>query len=241
MRCKKAQGLINELLDRELTEKDSQKLQAHLDRCDQCRQVYEDLKAIKTGIIAADSLEPSDRIWEKLKIRIQSEIIPELSENRLTPGVRKQEKKLSRGFRLSTPAFKYAVATFILLIFIAGAFYLGRYYQKPVQSGLEVASESLTLQKLQEAEFHYQKAIESLTQAVELSDDELPARIAEVLQANLQLLDGTIELYRQVVNEHPGSLQAREYLLGAYEAKVNFLNTMLETKKSLTGPGLERL
>ncbi|MDD8031933.1 MAG: anti-sigma factor [Acidobacteriota bacterium] len=233
MRCKKAQELINRLLDQELTEKDHQKLQAHLDRCDQCRQVYGDLKAIKTRIISADSLEPSDKIWENLKIRIQSEIIPELSAKQPAQELKEQEKNRSRRFQLSAPAYKYVTAAFILLVFIAGAFYFGRYYQKPAQPGLEVASENPALQKLQEAEFYYQKAIESLTQAVQSSNDELPPQMVEVLQANLRLLDGTIELYRQVINKQPSNLLAREYLLGAYEAKVNFLNTMLETKESL--------
>ncbi len=233
MRCKKAQELINQLLDQELTGKDHQKLKAHLDRCAQCRQVYEDLKAIKTRVISADSLEPSDKVWEKLKIRIESEIIPELRAKQPAPGLVEQEKDRSRGFQLFSPAFKYITAAFILLVFIAGAFYLGRYYQKPVQPRLEVALESQALQKLQEAEFYYQKAIESLTQALESSNGELPPQMLEVLQANLQLLDGTIELYQQVVNKRPSSLQAREYLLSAYDTKVNLLNTMLETKASL--------
>ncbi|MDP1465796.1 hypothetical protein, partial [Klebsiella pneumoniae] len=84
------------------------------------------------------------------------------------------------------------------------------------------------------AEFYYQKAVQSLTQALESSENGLPPEMAEILQANLGLLDRTIDLARQAVNDQPDNLQAREYLLSAYSSKASFLNTMLETKKSLT-------
>jgi len=237
MRCRKAQRLINELLDGELREKDRKRLQTHLDCCADCRQVYEDLKAIKTEVVPADSLEPSDRVWENLKSRLQAEVIPKLQVESAGPVKEQSRMKISRWFQIPMATFKYATAIFIFLVFIAGAFYLGQHYQKPVQPELQVASENTALKKIQEAELYYRKAIESLTQALQASDNGLPPEMTEVLQANLILLDRTIDLCQQAVNAQPDNLQARDYLLSAYNSKLNFLNNMLETKKSLATTG----
>lgn len=241
MKCRKAQRFINELLDGELREKDRQELQAHLEKCARCRELHEELASMKEKIVPAGQVEPSARVWENLRNRLQAEIIPQLQAEAAGPVKERTRTRIAELFRAPAPAFKYALATLVLMAFIAGAFFLGRYYQKPGQPELQVASQNPAIQKLQEAEFYYQKAVQSLTQALESSENGLPPEMAEILQANLGLLDRTIDLARQAVNEQPDNLQAREYLLSAYSSKASFLNTMLETKKSLTAKGLEKL
>ena len=241
MKCHKSLRLINELLDGELGEKDRNLLQAHFEECPACRQVYEDLKAMKTMVAPADELEPSERVWEKLKGRLQAEVIPQLKDRAAAVIQEKPVSKRTNWFQLPSPVFKYAAASLVFLALIAGAFFLGRNYQKPGQPEIQVASENPALQKIQEAEFYYRKAIQSLTQALESTDNGLPPGMVEVLQANLSVLDRTIDLCQQAVNDQPDNLQAREYLMSAYNSKANFLNNMLETKKSLSAPGLGKL
>ncbi|MGQ9801403.1 MAG: anti-sigma factor family protein [Candidatus Saccharicenans sp.] len=241
MRCHQAQRLINELLDGELREKDRSQLQAHLDSCRDCRELYEDLKAIKDTVVPADEMEPSKEVWEKLKSRLQAEVIPQLEER--TEAV-KQERSLgkrTRWFQLPSPVFRYGLVSLVFLALMAGAFFLGRHYRQAPQPGVQVAAENPALQKIKEAEFYYRQAIQSLTQAVEESGKGLPPEMVEILQVNLSLLDRTIELCQQAVNEQPDNLQAREYLLSAYNSKASFLNGLLETKKLLSTPGLEKL
>ena len=240
MNCRQIHRLINDFLDGELGEKDRQQLQAHLEKCPSCRDMYEDLKAIKSGVVRAGEVEPSDRVWEKLKSRIQAEILPQLLEEPVR-AAKKPTRKISRWFGLPSPVFRYAAATLIFLFFVAGAFYLGRYYQKPGQPPVQMASQSPALQKIEEAEFYYKKAVQSLTEALESYNGGLPPELTEIVQANLNLLDRTIDLARQAVNEKPEDQQARDFLISAYNSKMNFLNNMLETKKSLTAPGLEKL
>ena len=241
MRCHQAQRLINELLDGELREQDRLQLQAHLASCAGCRELYEDLKTIKDTVVPAGEMEPSKEVWEKLKSRLQAEVIPQLEER--TEAVKQQRRfgKKARWFQLPSPVFKYGLASLVFLALMAGAFFLGRNYRHWAQPEIQVASENPALQKIQEAEFYYRQAIQSLTQAVEESGNGLPPEMVEILQANLSLLDRTIELCQQAVNEQPDNLQAREYLLSAYNSKARFLNGLLETKKSLTAPGLEKL
>ncbi|MBC7349658.1 MAG: zf-HC2 domain-containing protein [Candidatus Aminicenantes bacterium] len=241
MRCHEAQRLINELLDGELREQDQSQLQAHLDSCRDCRELYEDLKAIKDIVVPAGEMEPSKEVWEKLKSRLQVEVIPQLQSGRNAVEAEKSLEKKASWFQLPSPVFKYGLASLVFLALMAGAFFLGRQYRQEPKPGVLVAFENPALQKIQEAEFYYRQAIQSLTQAVEESGNGLPPEMVEILQANLSLLDRTIELCQQAVNEQPDNLQAREYLLSAYNSKASFLNGLLETKKSLSAPGLEKL
>lgn len=241
MNCRKAQRFVNQLLDGELREKDSQELQAHLERCAGCRELYEELAAIKEKIVPAGQMEPSDRLWEKLRSRLQAEVIPQLQTEKTKLLRERTGRRITVPFRPVAPVLKYALATLVVVAFMAGAFYLGRHYQQSGWPELQVASEDPAIQKLQEAEFYYKKAVQSLTEALESSENGLPPEMTEILQANLGLLDRTIDLARQAVNEQPDNLQAREYLISAYSSKASFLNRMLETKKLFTAPGLEKL
>ena len=241
MRCHQAQRLINELLDGELQEQDQSQLQAHLASCAGCRELYEDLKTIKETFGPTGEMEPSKEVWEKLKSRLQAEIIPQLQPRPVAVNPEKTFGKKARWFQLPSPVFKYGLASLVFLALMAGAFFLGRNFRPGARPEIQVASENPALQKIEEAEFYYRQAIQSLTQALETTDNGLPPEMVEILQANLSLLDRTIELCQQAVNEQPDNLQAREYLLSAYNSKARFLNGLLETKKSLTGPGLEKL
>ncbi|MBC7363716.1 MAG: zf-HC2 domain-containing protein [Candidatus Aminicenantes bacterium] len=241
MRCHQAQRLINELLDGELREQDLLQLQAHLDSCRDCRELYEDLKAIKDTVVPVGEMEPSKEVWEKLKSQLEAEIIPQLQSGRDAVETEKSLEKKPRWFQLPSPVFRYGLASLVFLALMAGAFFLGRQFRQEPKPGVLAAFENPALQKIQEAEFYYRKAIQSLTQAVEESGNGLPPEMVEILQANLSLLDRTIELCQQAVDEQPTNLQAREYLLSAYNSKANFLNNMLESKKSLAGQGLEKL
>lgn len=241
MNCRKAQRLINELLDGEIADKDRQELQAHLEKCDRCRELYQDLKSIKEKMVPAEAGGPSDRVWENLKNRLQSEVLPRLQAEASRPTEESSRRKITDLFRLPVPVFRYAAASLVFLAFVFGAFYLGRHYQKPGQPDLQVASQNQTLQKLQEAEFYYKKAVQSLTQVLESPGNELPPEMTEILQANLGLLDRTIDLARQAVNDQPDNWQAREFLISAYDSKLNFLNGLLETRNSLNQPGLGKI
>ena len=235
MKCRKAQLLINKLLDNEIKETDYHQLEAHLATCSKCCQIYNDLKVIRSGARVAAAgeggTEPSSEVWEKLKGRLEAEIIP-LLRKETTAEERKKEMRRKTFHRLSLTnrAWKYSAALFIILAMIAGAFFLGRHLQQPAGQKSQLADQQV-LEKIEEAGFYYRQAIESLTEAMKLSaaDNRLPPEIAEILQVNLQLLDRTIDLCQQAVNQEPDNLQARDYLLSAYNSKLNFLNNMLET------------
>jgi len=237
MKCHKAWRLINELLDGEIREKDRLRLEAHLKGCSACRQVYEELKAMKALVAPAEAVEPADSVWERVKNRLQAEVIPGLQEESARNAREKLAENRIPWFKQPSTAIRYAMATIVFVALVAAAFFLGRNFEKTARPQLQAAAGNPALQKIQEAEYYYKKAIESLFQAVRESENNLPPEMVEVWQANLNVLDRTIERCQQAVNDQPDNFQAREYLLSAYNSKLNFLNNMLETKKSLVAPG----
>ncbi|MBP6909891.1 MAG: zf-HC2 domain-containing protein [Candidatus Saccharicenans sp.] len=243
MRCHKAQLLINKLLDGEIKEKDYHQLEAHLAGCSKCSRIYEEWQAISSGAKAeaasTGELEPSAAVWEKLKSQLEAEIIPGLKEKSENKSKREPGKKPFQRLRLPGWGWRYSAALFIMLIMMAGAFFLGRYHQQQLAGPKsQLANGQQVLEKIEEADFYYRQAIESLTEAMKLAaaDKGFPPEMAEILQANLQLLDRTIDLCQQAINREPDNLQARDYLLSAYNSKLDFLNNMLETSRSFNNP-----
>jgi hypothetical protein len=248
MKCHKAQLLINKLLDGELQEADYHRLKAHLANCHKCCEIYEDWQAIKSVARASsageDRPEPTSAVWEKLKDSLEAEIIPGLKEKSEIKSKREQEKKPFQWLQLPGWGWRYGLALFIVLIMMAGAFFLGRYHQQqPGGQKSQVANGQRVLEKIEEATVYYRQAIESLTEAMKLAaaDKNFQPEMAEILQANLQLLDRTIDLCQQAVNREPDNLQARDYLLSAYNSKLDFLNNMLETSRSFNNPVANKL
>ncbi|HNS05423.1 MAG TPA: zf-HC2 domain-containing protein [Candidatus Saccharicenans sp.] len=239
MRCHQAQLLINKLLDAEIKETDYRQLKVHLDTCSKCRQIYEDLKAIKSGTKAetdgAVELEPSGEVWEKLKNKLEEEIIPGLKEESEIKSKREPGKKPSQWPMRPSRGWRYSVVLLIILGMMAGVFFLGRYsQQRPAGQRPQLANGQRVLEKIDEAGFYYRQAIESLTEATKIAaaDKSFAPEMVEILQANLQLLDRTIDLCQQAVSQEPSNLRARDYLLSAYNSKLEFLNNMLETSRN---------
>jgi len=248
MRCHKAQLLINKLLDGELQEADYRQLKAHLADCSKCCQIYEDWKAIKSGARASaagkDGPEPSGLVWEKLKDSLEAEIIPRLKgEMDVERGREPRGKAFHWPQLAASPSWKYGAALVIVLAMVAGAFFLGRNHQPPAGQKIQLADQQQALKKIEEAAVYYRQAIESLTEAMKLAaaDKSFPPEMAEILQANLQLLDRTIDLCQQAVNQEPGNLRAQDYLLSAYNSKLDFLNNMLETSRSFNSQAGNKL
>ncbi|MDI6846029.1 MAG: anti-sigma factor [Candidatus Saccharicenans sp.] len=240
MNCRRNRRLINDYLDGELREKDRQQLQSHLEKCASCRQLYEELAAIKKTFLSAGEVNPSDRVWERLKSRLEADIIPQLVQQQ-TGADKEVSKKTGDWSGWFSPVFRYAAAALVFVVIVAGAFYLGRNYQKPDRPQAELIADNPALQKVLEAEYFYKKAVESLTEALETYNGGLPAELTEIVQANLSLLDRTMDLTRQAVLERPDDPQAREFLMSAYDSKMNFLNSLLETRKSFAGSAQDKL
>jgi tetratricopeptide (TPR) repeat protein len=121
------------------------------------------------------------------------------------------------------------------LLLVVGGF-IFRHTRGPSAGTENGRSVEFTVAKLQEAQGYYEKAIQALNEAVESQEGRMDPRLAEVFKRNLAAMDETIQACRQIIQQDPGNLTVRAYLLTAYREKVNFLEEIMGAERS-TLPG----
>jgi hypothetical protein len=91
------------------------------------------------------------------------------------------------------------------------------------------ATESAALAGLLPGERNYLKAIASLDTAIKSGGDNAmrPTLRAEY-ERNLQVVDEAIAQTRAVAQRNPNDKDAAEFLLSAYQSKVELMNTVAE-------------
>jgi len=227
MSCRQTQKLISEYIDGTLDEKKACKLESHLEECPACREVLEDLRKIAGEAKGLETPSPSPQVWAGIQRRL-------IQEPGREGGVSVPEKPaipwLFPRFEL-----KHGLALILMLAIVGGAAYFGlrQAGRAPLPGPNE--KDQYALAKLEEAERYYELAIKSLAEALTAQKESISPQMAEMLESNLNAFDVTIEVCRQAVSREPASLQARDYLLAAYQEKMSFLGDILEmNRKSLS-------
>ena len=221
MKCRVARERISDYVDGALEGNRMKELRAHLESCRDCRELAHDLVLIARGAKSLTSLEPSDAVWPKIAAEVQTAL-------RHEPGRLQKKRIWPATFWRPSP---WAVAAAAILLVIAAALVIR---QRPWSVPGEAKDRSLefTLAKLQEAQYHYEKAIQALSEAVKQEEGRLDPRLAEAFSRNLAAMDETIQACRQIVRQDPDNLTARAYLLTAYREKVNFLEEIMGAGRS---------
>jgi hypothetical protein len=229
MRCRHAQRDISEFIDGALSADREASLKRHLQGCAECRAVLKDLQAIAGEAKGLEKLLPPDRVW--LKIRAG------LRDKRAAAGGRSLRPAAHRpAFSFSSPRFRLAFASSLGLLIIAA----GLFYFQPWRKAMPIekaALERRTLDKLNEAEWHYRQAIQALNEAVaaQAAEGSLSPELVRVFQANLATVDASIQACLQVVRQDPRDLKAQNALLEAYKGKVMILTAWASVQKD-AGP-----
>lgn len=217
MRCSDYKEAIQDLADGTLGPVRRAELQTHLDTCDACRALAEDLQKIRA---AAPSLaaRPPDHIWLQVASRLRQE--GRVVETR--PAVGRSGALL-------------AIAATLLLAVGGSLYLLMPGDEPPAQSAASAPSAAQSpsggnaaagdpvqsiADDLAQAEKHYQSAIAKLEEATKADDDAIDAETAAVLAKNLQVIDQAIAESRAAVQAEPQSVPARNHLFGALRQKV---------------------
>jgi tetratricopeptide (TPR) repeat protein len=223
MRCSKARKLISEYIDGSLQERKSASVEQHLGVCPDCKHFLEDLKMIVEDAKKLEEHLPSDQTWLKIKSRLKPE------EQRVLAF--KPQKRARFSLIFSPPKLKYVLSSAVILAFIVGVVILGLRHWVGTDFLYKGDPQKYTLAKLDEAERHYQKAIKALREAISAQEGQMDPQLAQVFKSNLEVIDSSIKVCRQVVLQNPENIDARNYLLAAYKEKLNFLNEMMETRQ----------
>jgi len=218
---------ISRLVDGELPERESVRLERHLSACPECRQLEADLRKIVAGAAKLGAPEPSERVWANIRAGLARE-----DAGRERSGA--EAGAFARpAFGFGLPVLRYAGVAAAALILVAAGVIVGRRLGRgpaEVVPGPE-AREQYTLAKLDEAERHYQQAIKSLSEAFTAQKGALAPEVAELFDRNLSVIDATIQACRRAVLEEPDDLAARDYLLAAYTKKVILLDDALDLQR----------
>jgi tetratricopeptide (TPR) repeat protein len=222
MKCAAAQELISEHMDGALGPNRDAELRAHLESCRGCREMAGDFAAIVRGANDLVSLEPSPSVWPRVAAGVR-----EALQGAPAPV---REKKRWLGSFWSLAGLRYATAAAVVLVAVGGFLI----WQKPWSTAGPSAESSIefTLAKLQEAQSYYERAIQSLREALQSQEGGMDPRLAEAFNNNLTAMDETIRACRQIIRKDPDNLTARAYLLTAYREKVNVLEEMMGEERS---------
>lgn len=204
MRCASAGRLISENLDEPLRPDRAAGLKKHLAACPACRSLAGDFESIVREAGRLPALEPSAGVWPKIVagVRASGNAAPERA-----------------GFGAR---WRFALAAACSLILVGAGVWIGVRH-RTAEAAVERGSVGFAMAKLREAQAYYEKAIGALSEAVRAREKAMAPGLAEVFERNLEGLDQSIRVCRQMVGRNPEDVTARTCLLTAYREKVNLL------------------
>lgn len=208
MKCASARKSINESLDEAVRPDRAAVLKEHLAKCGECRRFARDLESIVGEARNLPVLEPSRQAWPKIAAGVRASKTEEAAPSRVA--VR----------------WRYGLAAASALVVLAVGLIIGLQHRRSAGVG-DRGSVEFAMAKLKEAQRYYEKAIGALSEAVRSRERCLAPELADVFECNLEGLDQTILVCRQMVNRSPDDPAVRTYLLTAYREKVSLFEEIM--------------
>ena len=220
MNCTRSHGDIQALIDGTLGPIRVAELEQHLDQCDTCRALANDLRRIRDLADTLDEPVPPDHVWLQIAGRLRQE---GRVHDRLVPvatGRRQLRQPLWLGI---AAALVLAVGASLLLLlpqFTGSTTGPGATEQgnaagaDAVQSGVE---------DLRKAERLLQSGVAKLKEGLGSEDQSLPIDMAGTLDRNLQILDQAITESSDALQKEPQNVAARNSLFEALQRKISLL------------------
>jgi len=212
--------VINDYVDGALPPGERDTVERHVAGCGECRQLVDDLRAIRRQTAALRPMDPPARIWTGI-------------EQSLT------QKKGPYPFFGVAP-YWLAVAAMLVIATAAGTRFIMSSRQAPGGAGTTAAAtgrasgtpaasaDSADMAKsveddLLQAEQHYQRAITGLEQIANADKGALDPHTAATLQKNLSVIDSAISESRAALKAQPTSEPAQASLLDSFRTKIGLL------------------
>jgi anti-sigma factor RsiW len=201
---------MSEYVDRTLGRDEHAKVARHLETCEACRQLVDDLREITRAAAALDPAIPPARVWTRIEKEIRSE------------GARPAERRRGNAYaRVASWTWLAAAAVLVLAVFIGVRF---RPSTSPDPSAAADAAAAEAVEaELKLAEAHYQKAISGLERIATTEETALDAATASTLQKNLAVINQAIDESRAAVRAEPASQQAQSSLIENFKTKLALL------------------
>jgi anti-sigma factor RsiW len=222
MKCEDLNEALVDLVDGRLDGAEQRDVERHLEGCQDCRALVDDLRSIRAAAFMLDRHEPKAETWFKLQAAIAQEPVP-------------KGRLLTMPARANWPVWLGAAAALILATVIGLMPLMNRPALHDDSAPAEAADgaepeatvESVTAE-FAAAEKHYQKAIDDLQTIANKDTGELDPQVAAVLQKNLTVIDQAITESRDALKSQPSSSNAQNGLFDALRTKVALLQQTVE-------------
>jgi hypothetical protein len=189
--------------------------QVHLRNCPHCRNLVDDLKAIRSEALTwrAEEVEPPARIWVNLRSQLDQEGL--IRESRPAEAA---NSNWFGGWFAALP--RPALAGAYLTLLIAGAFALSRPINRQSNEARWLAASQDSTMPLRAQLIAEQNSFATFNNANPV--------VNASLNQNLAIVDNYIALCEKSVQEEPQNEVARDYLYQAYQQKADLLAQMTE-------------
>jgi hypothetical protein len=213
MTCEQNDAALSEYVDGARPEG----LEAHLAVCPRCRAVVEDLRTLRAAARALEPRVPPAHVWTRIVEEIDG------------PARAGAARRVASAFRRK----ELALAAMLVLILGAATWFAWRQLNTP-SAGTTIAQPVETPEpdpalvqdvetQLKLAEEHYVRAIAGLEAIASAEGSELDQETADVLRANLTVIDDAIGESRAALQTEPANALAQRSLFEALRSKVTLL------------------
>jgi putative zinc finger protein len=214
MNCQDYDIALGDYVDGMLDEPSRLEFEVHLASCDRCRAVVADFSAIRHATLALGPELPSPHVWTRLSAAFETE----------------RRSTIHRwGYSWQTLA-----ASAAMIVLVASLTWIGNGLA-PVKrpSGQLTATTTNRAEPVSVkaefdlAEMQYTNAIAGLESITNSEQSALDMETADVLKANLTVIDGAITESRAALQTEPDNPAAQESLFDALRSKLELLQDVV--------------
>lgn len=203
---------INDYVDGTLDAGEREATARHLDGCAPCRQLADDLDAVRRAATALGPRVPPADGWARVERAILEE-----------------RNTATRGATTKVRYWLMAAAASVLLATVVGLRFAPLARQAappapPVQTAVAAGDTGRSVEtELRQAADHYEKAIKGLEQIAGDDRSALDPATAATLQSNLAVIDQAIGESRTAVSTEPDNEPAQQSLIDNFRTKISLL------------------
>jgi anti-sigma factor RsiW len=214
MSCPDYEIALGDYVDGTLDERSRVEFEAHLASCARCSAVVVDFLAIRQATLALEPELPAPHVWTKLAAAFEAE-----------------QRPTFRRWGLTWQTLAASIATVTL---VASLTWIGQGLTSIKRPSGQVAStaaaqaEPISVRaQFDLAEMQYTNAIAGLETITKSQQSALDMETADVLQANLTVIDGAITESRAALQSEPDNPAAQESLFEALRSKLELLQDVV--------------
>jgi hypothetical protein len=214
MSCQDYEIALSDYIDGTLDERSRVEVETHLASCERCRAVVADFSVIRQTALSLEPALPPAHVWTKLSAAFEAE---------------QRSSFHSWGFSWQ----QSVAASLVTITLVASLAWIGKGLAPVNSSSARIASATTTKEptsvkgEFDLAEAQYTSAIEGLESITKREQSALDMETADVLKANLTVIDGAITESRAALQTEPDNPAAQDSLFDALRSKLELLQDVV--------------